>query len=371
METHQKNKWRKKISFKRVTVCLILASMLMLSFFYANEIEIFLKLQYDYSNFSPHSYEVHFVDVGQGDAVLIRFSNGKTMLVDSGGKSAKNNLFNYIDNVFFRNSDKTFNYVVLTHGDSDHMGNMLDIINNYTVEVFYAPKQRDGINDYLMLADTLANKSATNQLQLRYNQVGEYVVEDLEKVTWLSPIQESYTNNNDYSPIMLVELIDCKIMLTGDATTKGEQEACNYFFETVDIDILKLGHHGSNTSTSMLLLETFTPEIAVVSCSPNNSYNHPSPQTLQRLAQYDQLYNKNLSNYVSTALKGNIIFHINNIGELHTSYLDNVNNYAFISWIYIILPASIILVVVAFIPVRINRQQWKKLKNKANKVKMP
>jgi len=364
----KKWQWRRAVSVKRLCLNLCFASLLLLSLFFTHEINIFLKFQYDYSNFSTSTYEVHFVDVGQGDAVLIRFSNGKTMLVDSGDESAKANLTNYIDNVFFRNSKNIFNYVVLTHGDSDHMGNMAHIINNYTVETFYAPMQTEGTSKYLALTQELKNKHNENEIQLAYNIAGVEIVEGNEKVTWLSPVKETYENTNDFSPIMLVELIACKILLTGDATSlTGEIEACNFFIDRIDIDILKLGHHGSNTSTSMLFLETFTPEIAVISCALHNRYNHPSAGTLERLAEYDQMYNKNLSNYFSTAEKGNIIFHINTNGNLTTSFLDNVNNYTFISWIYIALPASALLLTVAFIPMKINRTEWKKLQTKKRK----
>lgn len=366
----KKRQWRKRVSAKRVCLNLFLASIILLSLFFTHEINIFLKFQYDYSSFAIGTYEVHFVDVGQGDATLIRFTNGKTMLVDSGDERARDNLTNYIDNVFFRKGKKIFNYVVLTHGDSDHMGNMAHILDRYAVEVFYAPMQEDGTKKYLSLTQKLKEQESKNSILLKYNFAGMEIVEGEEKVTWLNPTRETYSSTNDFSPIMLVELIDCSILLTGDATSAvGEIEAINYFVENVDVDILKLGHHGSNTSTSLQFLETFTPEIAVISCALYNKYNHPSPATLERLAQYDQMYNKNLSNYLSTAQKGNIIFHIDNNGELSTSLLDNVNNYTFISWVYIALPASITLIVVAFVPVKIKREEWKKLQNKIRKNK--
>lgn len=360
-----RQKSRNIINLSKLFVCLIVSGMLFISLLFTNEINYFFKFQYDFTDFILNSYEVHFVDVGQGDAVLIKFSNGETMLVDSGVRSAQNNLINYIDNIFFRSKKtKAFDHVVLTHGDSDHLGNMLYILENYPITNFYAPTHKASTKMYTTFLERLNEFSHSGKVNVKSNKAGLELVINTEKVTWLTPLNETYSDVNDYSPIMLFEFNDdTKLMLTGDATKRGELEAVNYFSHSVDIDILKLGHHGSSTSTSLVFLETFTPEIVVISYGKSNSYGHPSKSTLETLLEYDYLHDKNTSNYLGTALSGNIIFYVNNKKVSTTTFITNINDYVFTSWVYIALPAGGLLLILAFVPIKLSEKEWKKLQN--------
>ena len=118
-------------------VLLVLLVLVIVSNFFSSQMEILLKLKPNITN--SFETQVHFIDVGQGDAIAIRFSNGKTMLIDSGTKEYKHKLQYYLDNVVLDNT-KTLDYVLLTHPDVDHSGNMEFILNNYNVKEFFRPE---------------------------------------------------------------------------------------------------------------------------------------------------------------------------------------------------------------------------------------
>ena len=116
-------------------IYLAIISLLIFSLFFSNSMSILLKLKpkYSYNN----ELEIHFIDVGQGDAIAIKFDTNEIMLIDTGIENNKDKLFNYLDNIVL--FDKTIDYLVLTHIDTDHSGNAIDILNTYTVKNIYRP----------------------------------------------------------------------------------------------------------------------------------------------------------------------------------------------------------------------------------------
>jgi len=354
-----KKKFRRGISLKRLTISIALSFALLISLFFSGFLTNLLRL-YPNTNFlNGTEFEIHFVDVGQGDATLIKLPDGKTMMVDFAPESSYPKLNKYLDKVFFNGIERKLDYIVLTHSDADHIGGMENILNNYAVDnVYYSLDLEDNNKSMYSKISYLENE---NKIVAKINTAGNEIRGENYLITWLSPNRESYAETNDYSPIMLFEFNDFSFMLTGDATSEvGEKEAMNYFLEDKDIDLLKLGHHGSSTSTSLRFLETFMPEIAVI--SNGTTYGHPSSETIETLATYDNLYAKNTADYFSTLDKGNIIVTNNGI-----NFIENVFDYIFVPYYLIVIAVVVVLMINALIPRRIHREEW--IKMRARKLK--
>jgi len=220
---------------------------------------------------------VHYIDVGQGDSILIQVNN-KNLLIDAGPKSDKKKLLNYLSSLHLDKLD----YVIATHPHEDHIGNMDDVINDYNVLAFYAPKVQSTTKTFEEMVEALKSKGlkinvikkGTNSIDLGENT----------KVTIFSPMKDSYENLNNYSPVIKIEYGNTSFLFTGDAEKDVEKEilATN---EDISADVLKVGHHGSSTSTSMDFINKVNPSIGVISVGQDNTYNHPNEDTIKRLTQ--------------------------------------------------------------------------------------
>lgn len=339
---------KKKRFIINTIVCSAIIILLIGSLFFSNSLEQLLQLK-PHLSFFDNTMQVHFVNVNEGDCTLIRFSNGKTMLVDSGDYTSKEKLVHYIDNIFFKSGEKIFDYVVLTHSDIDHSGNMNYILNNYKVGVFYRPNifLENEESDYGLITtnsvyceiiDTLKEKN----IETIFHNVGLKIQDNSRTIVeWLTPNVKTYFNNeennsnavNDYSPIILFN-DGFKMILGGDASSYVEREAVNNN-ERVDIDVIKLGHHGSNTSTCLLYLNYYTPEYGVITNSVT-SINYPAESVAENIITYDNANNKTLlDNLYKNSTYGNII--IQNSTNINFQFVKNTYNYLFIDWIYVVI----------------------------------
>lgn len=225
----------------------------------------------------PNKMIVHYIDVGQGDSILIQVNN-KNLLIDAGPNSDKNKLLNYLS---ASNLDK-LDYVIATHPHEDHIGNMDEIINNYNVLAFYSPKVQTTTKTFEKMIDSLKAKN----LKINVIKKGTDSINlgENTKVTVLSPTKDSYEDLNDYSPVMKIEYGKTSFLFTGDAQKDIEKEilASN---EDISANILKVGHHGSSTSTTKDFLNKVNPSMAVISVGSDNKYNHPNDDALKRLKE--------------------------------------------------------------------------------------
>mgnify|MGYP003296440615 FL=1 len=341
-------------------IYVVVFAILSLSIIFSSRLQIALMLKPDMTKVNKNGLTVHFVDVGQGDATLIRFPNNKTMIIDSGSVDAKPNLVNYINNVFFSGYNKHFDYVMLTHPDSDHMGNMVHILQNYSVGTLLRPNivakglelGADNVyassdEEYLRLValayqKNIAMKFVTNTTVLA--DISSYM-------RILSPIKSTYDNDNSFSPMLMISHNNTKILLTGDATIENEIEVINtYNTSKLDCDILKLAHHGANTSTSDQFLNIVTPSVGVISYGKDNSYLHPSSETLTRINNYSQNNNVDLINNIyETAKQGNIIFNIDQ-NDYSITTIKNINDYIFVDYYVVVLITEAILFITIVLP---------------------
>lgn len=349
--------------------CIILFFAFLISMLFASHIENLLHLIPNLDNIDENALEVHFVDVGQGDSILIRFPNEDTMLIDSGITDYREKLLNYIDNVFLKNGETGFDYGVLTHSDSDHSSNMSIILDNYTFGTFYRPKQysktiegvENGVNTKTY--DSFVKSLNAGEVgSIRYNESGEVLkISDDCVVNWYAPDLNVYDENNSYSPIMVLEYKEKRICLTGDATVENEVEAIDNGIG--DVDVLKLGHHGSNTSNSKEFLDATMPEYVVI-CVGENSYNLPNKHVMERLQAYDQEHNKTAySNMKTTQDNGNIICFVNDDASIDFEYIEDVDDYVFISWYWIAGGGALLIFVFVLIPNSPKKYRARKFKN--------
>ncbi len=229
------------------------------------------------NNNQPKNIYVHYIDVGQGDSILVQVNN-KNLLIDAGPKSDKNKLLKYLSSL---NINK-FDYVIATHPHEDHIGNMADVINNYNISAFYAPKVESTTKTFEKMVEALKAKS----LKINVLKKGTDTIDlgENTKVTVFSPTEDYYENLNNYSPVIKIEYGKTSFLFTGDAEKDVEKEIISTN-EDISADVLKVGHHGSSTSTSMDFINKVNPSIGVISVGKDNTYNHPNDDTIKRLTQ--------------------------------------------------------------------------------------
>ena len=219
---------------------------------------------------------IHFINVDQGDAILVQVNN-RNLLIDSGPSSSKENLFNYLNLI----NVKTFNYIIATHPHEDHIGNMSSIINNYKVLNFYSPKATSNTKAFETMVESLSRKSL--KINVIKANIDSIDLGENTKVEFFSPNNSTYDNINNYSPIFKITYGKTSFLFTGDAEELIESEVINNSYN-IKADLLKIGHHGSSTSTSKRFFESVNPKISVISVGENNTYNHPTEEVLSTIA---------------------------------------------------------------------------------------
>lgn len=223
---------------------------------------------------SSKNLMVHFIDVGQGDAILIQ-TNNKNLLIDSGPDNKK--AFSYLK----AQGVKSLDYVIATHPHDDHIGSMAKIINTFDIHSFYAPKITNNTDAFKDMLNSLNNKN----LKLIPAKVGLKInLGDNINCTILSPIENSYKELNNYSIVLKISYNNTSFIFMGDAEVSNENELIKTGYN-LKADILKVGHHGSNSSTSKPLLSEVKPKVAIISCGQGNDYGHPNKETINKLSE--------------------------------------------------------------------------------------
>ncbi len=217
----------------------------------------------------------HFIDVGQGDSEFLELPDGKTMLIDTGEYDQSKTVGDYISSLGYKKID----YLVATHPHSDHIGAMADIIKTFDIGEIYAPKVSHNTKTFENFLDAVASKG----LQINTAVKGT-IIYDAEglKIEILSPCENTdYDDLNDWSIILKATFDNNVFLYTGDASASVIKKA-----QAGEIDVLKVGHHGSKTSTSNELIESLNPKWAVIEVGANNDYGHPHSKALKALQKY-------------------------------------------------------------------------------------
>ena len=236
--------------------------------------------------------EVSILDVGQGDSSLIRLKN-KNILIDTGGNInydiSKNILIPYFKSVGIKKID----YLVLTHGDYDHMGEAINLVENFKVEkvIFNCGSYNDLENELIEVLD---------KKKIKYYSCIKELNIDNNKLHFLQT--KEYDNENENSNVIYTELNGYKFMFMGDAGVGKEKDILEKY-NVSKIDVLKIGHHGSKTSSDKNFIDETNPKYSVISVGKNNRYGHPNKEVLNNLDN---------SKIYRTDRDGSIMFKIKN-----------------------------------------------------------
>ena len=223
---------------------------------------------------------IHYIDVGQGDCILIQVNN-KNLLIDSGPSSSKKNLLTYLKKL----NIKKFDYIIATHPHEDHIGNMDTIIKRYNIGSFYSPKVMTSSSTFENMVSALVDKNLKINI-LKKGAKGIDLGKNV-KLEVFSPYEDLFSDNlNDYSPIIKITFLNNSFLFTGDAEVLTEKLVLSEN-TNLNSDILKVGHHGSSTSTSSNFLNSVNPSIAIKSVGKNNSYGHPTSEVLSLLDYFN------------------------------------------------------------------------------------
>jgi len=216
----------------------------------------------------------HFIDVGQGDCILIQVNN-KNLLIDSGTSDSKAKIISYLKN----NNITKLDYIIATHPHDDHIGGMANVIKAFKIGAFYAPKATSSSQSFEDMIRALKSKG------LKIKIAKPNITLDLGPDTtciMLSPNKTTYKDTNNYSCAIKVSYKNSTYLFTGDLQKLSEDEILDKGYD-LHAEVLKVAHHGSNTSTSEEFLNRVSPKIAVISCGASNSYGHPNRETLDKL----------------------------------------------------------------------------------------
>ena len=216
----------------------------------------------------------HFIDVGQGDCTLIQVNN-KNILIDSGTSDSKAKVIRYLKN----NNITKLHYVIATHPHEDHIGGMAGVIKTFKVEEFIAPKITSDTQAFVDMVRALKNKD------LKIKIAKPNITLDLGPSTtciMLSPNKTTYKETNNYSCAIKISYKNSAYLFTGDIENLNENEILDKGYN-LKAEVLKVAHHGSNSSSSQEFLNRVSPKIAVISCGASNSYGHPNKETLDKL----------------------------------------------------------------------------------------
>ena len=218
--------------------------------------------------------EVYFLDVGQGDSEILRYGD-KTMLIDAGTNASTNVLLNNIKSLGITQ----FDFVIATHPHEDHIGGLDAVINNFRIGKLYMPRITTTTKTFSDVLTAIKNKGYTVTAPVPGST---FNLGDVQCMV-LAPNSQKYDDLNNYSIVIKVTYDATSFLFTGDAQTLSEQEMLGKGFD-MKADVLKVGHHGSDSSTSPQFLKNASPKYGVIEVGKGNDYGHPHQITLDKLA---------------------------------------------------------------------------------------
>ncbi|HEY3419985.1 MAG TPA: ComEC/Rec2 family competence protein [Methanomassiliicoccales archaeon] len=236
---------------------------------------------FSFENRTGHTTLVSFIDVGQGDSVLVSTADSHIILIDAGPPLAAGTLISYLHN----RSVSVIDALIVTHPDSDHLGGAADILRDFTVLSIYHPGVAKSTSAYSSFIRAAEDEGCPVHTAAD-THAGEYLNLTASATIEVLNIDPTAHDVNDASIVLEMRTSGKSFLFTGDISTDVESRLiANHSFD-LDVDVLKVGHHGSRTSTSNAFLDATSPETAVI-CVGVNTYGHPTNDTLTRLFAHD------------------------------------------------------------------------------------
>ena len=228
------------------------------------------------SSTKTNGFKLHMIDVGQGDSLLLE-CDGSYMLVDAGEPDKSNKVVEYLKS---QNVSK-LSYAVITHPHSDHFGGMKKVLQSIPTDNIVMTKAYHTTRAW----ESLINYIDKENFNVVFPKTNDVFNVGSCQVNVYSP--DIYNDNKNNCSLVLRAVYDnMAVLLTGDAEESEENKILESGFN-VQADVLKLGHHGSSTSTSSKFLEKVSPSLALISCGKNNDYGHPHKETISKLKKYN------------------------------------------------------------------------------------
>lgn len=223
-----------------------------------------------YSNDIDGNLKVNFIDVGQGDSIFIELPNEEVMLIDAGEKSEADKVNNYIKNLGYEKID----YVIGTHPHTDHIGALSLVIDSFDIRKIYMPKAISTSKTYENLLTTIKNKN----LKVTTAKSGVNIINDKDlKIDIIAPVKD-YSNLNNNSAVIKLVYKNISFLFMGDAEVMSEDDITS----NVESDVIKVGHHGSDSSSSVDFVNKVKAKYAIISVGEDNIYDHPYQEIIKR-----------------------------------------------------------------------------------------
>lgn len=271
------------------------------------------------------SLKAHFIDVGQGDAILITQDN-HSMLIDAGDNKYEKTVVDYLK----KQGIKKLDYVIGTHPHADHIGGLDAVIDAFEIGKVIMPKVENTTKTFLDVLTSIKNKG----LKVTAPNIGDIYKLGKAEFIIVAPNSEKYSDLNNYSVVTKMEYEKTSFLFTGDAEVLSEKEILNNKIN-IEADVLKVGHHGSDTSSSVEFLDTVKPKYAVIQVGEGNKYGHPSIEIMNRLEKrHTKVYRNDLNGNIIAISDGNEIIIIEDnktekISKENKKYIGNINSKVF------------------------------------------
>lgn len=245
---------------------------------------------------------IFFLNVGQGDSAFIELPSGQTMLIDASTSKYGESISDFIK----LRGHSSIDYLVATHPHADHIGGMSTILDNFEIGTIYMPNATATSKTYENFLSQILEKN----INVIEAISGTLILEDTNiSINILSPKDKKYSDLNNYSAVIRIVHGNNSFLFMGDAEMEIENEMLAMYSENeIDSDVIKIGHHGSSTSSQSSFFQTVSPEIAIISCGANNSYGHPTEETLNTLNQFGIImYRTDINGNITINSDGNQI----------------------------------------------------------------
>lgn len=286
-EEDKKTKFRKHQKF--IYIIAVVVSVIAAVFGFSDELPVLFSEIFPVYEQTDSAFEVHYIDVGQGDCSLI-VCDGQSMLIDAGENGHEIDVLNYLR---MKNIGK-LDYIIASHQHSDHIGGLPEVLDEFGAVNIIMPRltkeQTPTNSTYTAFLKSVQNSGA----KVIASKVGATYTLGSATFEILGPITNDAEDINNMSVVIKMTYGENTFLFTGDAEKEEEREIIGTGAD-LDCDVLKVGHHGSGTSSGVDFLDAVSPEICVIQVGADNDYGHPHENIVERLMKYaDDVYRTDL-----------------------------------------------------------------------------